>query len=201
MHLKTDEECSKNNFIRARNATNTLLFLMSVWFLYSKHLHAFSMCHNQFKWHSSERWTVYSAKQWMAKLIHKHDNEFSNKENTFQVFLKYFEALVSQLNNKSTKVGEEYILRAHIFGQNYWLHTAWCRNHPVLCLHGKTYLSSHLSVLCIASSTRGPVVVLLTTSSSCIMISAPIEFWMRMDSSGVSKMRWPSYGDVKLTPS
>ncbi len=37
--------------------------------------------------------------------------------------------------------------------------------------------SSHRIERCIASSTRGPVVRLLTTSSSCIMMSAPMAFW------------------------
>ena len=49
--------------------------------------------------------------------------------------------------------------------------------------------------------TTAPLVVLLTTSSSCIMISAPIEFWISVDFSGVSSISWPSWGDWNLTPS
>lgn len=40
-----------------------------------------------------------------------------------------------------------------------------------------------------------------TTSSSAMMMSAPMRFWMWMECSGVSSIRSPSTGDWKLTPS
>jgi hypothetical protein len=40
-----------------------------------------------------------------------------------------------------------------------------------------------------------------TTSSSAMMMSAPMRFWIWMECSGVSSIRSPSTGDWKLTPS
>lgn len=45
--------------------------------------------------------------------------------------------------------------------------------------------------LCIASSTLGPVNVVLTTSSSCIIISAPIMFCICIECSGVNMQSVP----------
>lgn len=79
------------------------------------------------------------------------------------------------------------------------------------------HLSSHLIDLCIASSTRGPVVSEDTTSSNCyafvnikidhdqycitMIISAPIEFCKSIDFSGVRSILESSCGDWNSTPS
>ena len=61
--------------------------------------------------------------------------------------------------------------------------------------------SKVVSHLCIASSTLGPVVRLWTTSSSCMMMSAPMLFWISMDLSGVRSISSPLKGDWNCTPS
>jgi hypothetical protein len=54
------------------------------------------------------------------------------------------------------------------------------------CLYGFLFafkfLSIHLHVLSIASYILGPVVVVFTTSSSAIMISDPMAFWILIES-------------------
>ena len=74
------------------------------------------------------------------------------------------------------------------------------------CSVGRWWLAMHLSiqrsVRWVASSKRsGPTWTEETTSSSAIMMSAPMLFWMAMLRSGVSSMRSPVVGDWKVTPS
>lgn len=49
--------------------------------------------------------------------------------------------------------------------------------------------------------TRGPVTREETTSSSAIIMSAPMLFWISIDFSGVRSIVVPSRGDWNVTPS
>mmetsp|Transcript_35980 Transcript_35980/g.101294 ORF Transcript_35980/g.101294 Transcript_35980/m.101294 type:complete len:241 (+) Transcript_35980:299-1021(+) len=80
-----------------------------------------------------------------------------------------------------------------------------CTMAKRFCASGREWAAMHRSIQRVvrwhASSTRGPVVRLDTTSSSAMMTSAPSRFCTAMLASGVSSMRRPFLGFWNRTPS